>query len=171
MKKQGIIIFGANGSGKTTLGRELARVLGFVHMDIEDYYFEQSEIPCTVKRSREDCLNLLLSDIEKYRAFVLSAVTGDFGDVISQYYNFAVFLSAPKQLRIERVKRRCVEKFGEMNEQSLEFVDFVSTRSLEFIEQWSDTLSCPVICVDGTIDWRANAEYIAEQYKNNRTVD
>ena len=43
----GIIIFGANGSGKTTLGRELARILDFKHTDIEDYCFEQSEIPYT----------------------------------------------------------------------------------------------------------------------------
>ena len=177
MKKQGIIIFGANGSGKTTLGCELARILGFKHMDIEDYYFEKSEIPYTVKRSREECLNLMLADIEKHGSFVLSAVTGNFGDVISQYYKLAVRLTAPNALRVERVKRRCLEKFGEMNEQSLEFVDFVSTLSLEFIEQWSETLLCPVICVDGTKNWRANAKYIAEQCckiqhnKKNRTVD
>ena len=44
-KSHGIIVFGANGSGKSTFGRELARVLNFKHMDIEDYYFEKSEIP------------------------------------------------------------------------------------------------------------------------------
>lgn len=60
-KTHGIIIFGANGSGKTTLGRELAGLLGFRHMDIEDYYFEKSEIPYTVKRSRKDCLELMIA--------------------------------------------------------------------------------------------------------------
>ena len=49
-KPHGIIVFGANGSGKSTLGRELARVLNFAHLDIEDYYFEQSEIPYTKVR-------------------------------------------------------------------------------------------------------------------------
>ena len=47
----GIIIFGANGSGKTTLGRELANILNFKHMDIEDYHFKKSEIPYTVERN------------------------------------------------------------------------------------------------------------------------
>jgi len=42
-----IIIFGANGSGKTTLGRELACILNFKHIDIEDYCFEESEIQYT----------------------------------------------------------------------------------------------------------------------------
>lgn len=36
---KGILIFGANGSGKSTLGRELARVLNYTYMDIEDYHF------------------------------------------------------------------------------------------------------------------------------------
>jgi len=170
-KPHGIIVFGANGSGKTTLGRELARVLNFKHMDIEDYYFEKSEIPYTVERPREDCLKLMLADIEKHRSFVLSAVTGDFGDIISQYYELAVYLSAPLDTRIERIKQRSYEKFGErireggdMYEQHLSFVDFASSRSLTPIEQWAETLSCPIIHVDGTEDWRTTAARIAGQY-------
>ena len=50
-KSQGIIVFGANGSGKTTLGRELALAFNYKHMDIEDYYFEKSDIPYTKARS------------------------------------------------------------------------------------------------------------------------
>jgi shikimate kinase len=79
----GIIIFGANGSGKSTFGRELARILDCKYMDIEAYHFEESDIPYTVERSREDCLELMFADIEKYRTFVLSSVTGDFGKAIS----------------------------------------------------------------------------------------
>ena len=41
----GIILLGANGSGKTTLGRELARVLNFAHLDVEDYWFYKTSIP------------------------------------------------------------------------------------------------------------------------------
>ena len=124
----GIIIFGANGSGKTTLGREVARVLDFKHMDIEDYYFAESEIPYTVERPREERLALMLADIEKFRAFVLTAVTGDFGDVIPRFYELGVFLSAPPELRLERVKQRSynlhggrVREGGDMYEQQLRF--------------------------------------------------
>ncbi|HHY22827.1 MAG TPA: hypothetical protein GX527_01110, partial [Clostridiaceae bacterium] len=92
---RGIIVFGANGSGKSTLGRELARVLNYKYMDIEDYHFIKSEIPYTVERSREDCLNLMLTDIRKYGSFVISAVIGDFGEEITSMYDFAVFISAP----------------------------------------------------------------------------
>ena len=86
----GILIFGANGSGKSTLGRELARILGFKHIDHEDYAFEESDIPYSVERPFEKCAVLMLADIEKSNGFVLSAVTGDFGDKNESLYGLAV---------------------------------------------------------------------------------
>ena len=169
---RGIIVFGANGSGKTTLGRELARILNFKHMDIEDYSFEKSEIPYTAERSREYYIKLMFADIEKYRSFVVSAVIGDLGDTIPQFYELAVFISAPIELRMKRIEQREYDKFGErirkggdMYEQHLKFADFVGSRSLEKIEQWAKTLVCPVIRIDGTEDLRTNAANIAEQWK------
>lgn len=170
-KPHGIIVFGANGSGKTTLGRELARILGFKHMDIENYHFEESEIPYTVERSRENCLNLMLADIEKHRAFVISAVTGDFGEKIPPMYDLAVFISASKEIRMKRIEQREYEKHGErireggdMYAQHLKFVDFAASRSLSPIEQWAETLTCPVIRVDGTEDYKQTAADIADRF-------
>jgi adenylate kinase family enzyme len=174
-KPKGIIVFGANGSGKTTLGRELARILNFKHMDIEDYYFEKSEVPYTKARSREDFLNLMLADIEKYHSFVITTVIGDLGDKIPQMYEFGVYLSAPFELRMKRVKQRSIELYGErvceggdMYEQELKFFDYVASRSLSKIDEWSETLTCPIIRIDGTKDWRTNAANIAEQYLNSK---
>lgn len=170
-KMHGIIVFGANGSGKTTLGRELACILNYKHMDIEDYHFEKSEIPYTVERSYEDCLNLMLADIERHRSFVLSAVTGDFGDKIPLLYEFAVFISAPIELRMKRIGQREYERHGErihkggdMYEQHLKFVDFAASRSLARIEQWAETLVCPTIRADGTEDYKKTAANIAIRY-------
>lgn len=170
-KPIGIIVFGANGSGKTTLGRELARILNFKHMDIEAYCFEESEIPYTRPRSREDYLELMLTDIEKYRSFVISTVIGDLGDIIPKFYQLGVYISAPYELRMERVKQRSYEQHGDrileggdMYEQELRFFNFVASRPLSKIDQWAETLTCPVIRIDGTEDWRTNAAKIAEQF-------
>jgi len=167
----GIILFGVNGSGKTTLGRELARLLNYKHMDIEDYYFEKSEIPYTVARSREDCINLMIADIEKYRSFVITAVTGDFGDIIPQWYELAIHISAPLDLRLKRIEQRGYEQYGDrvleggdMYEQSQKFMNFVASRSLTTIEKWEETLICPVIHIDGKADWRTNATKIKERF-------
>ncbi|MEA5025566.1 hypothetical protein SDC9_22154 [bioreactor metagenome] len=171
---RGIIVFGANGSGKSTLGRELARILNFKYMDIEDYHFIKSEIPYTVERTREDRLNLMLADIEKSGSFVVSAVVGDFGEAISSRYNFAVCISAPLETRVERIKQRAYEQHGEriceggdMYEQHLKFVDFVASRPLSRIEQWAKTLLCPVIHIDGTKSISENTELVVEEYLHN----
>ena len=171
-KPHGIIVFGANASGKKTVGRELARILNYKHIDIIDYHFEKSEIPYTIGRPLEDCLNLMLADIKKYRSFVITAVTGDFGDVIPQFYELAVYISAPLELRMERIRKRAYEqhggrvlKGGDMYEQTQKFFDFAASRPLERIEQWAETLTCPILRIDGTEDWRINAVNIEIQYK------
>ena len=173
-KPRGIIVFGENGSGKTTLGRELARILNFKHMDHEDYAFKKSEIPYTDARSTDDCLNLMLADIEKHRSFVICACTGDFGEIIPQFYQLAVYISAPLELRLKRIEQREYDRFGDrvreggdMYEQRLKFHDFVTSRSSSRIEKWAQTLVCPVIRIDGTEAWHANAAYIAERFYND----
>jgi len=167
-----VSINGGNGSGKTTLGRELAYILDYKHIDHEDYAFEQSDIPYTVPRLHKKCVELMLTDIEKSEGFVLSAVTGDFGNEIESLYALAVYIVAPKELRIERVKQRGIERYGErvleggnMYEQQKGFVEFVAARPLSRIEQWIEALTCPVIHIDGTVDWRENAKMIAEKWR------
>lgn len=169
-KPHGIIIFGANGSGKTTIGRELARILGFKHIDHEDYAFHKSDIPYTNPRTEDECIELMLADIEKYGSFVLSAVTGDFGDEIVPLYDLAVYLNVPHDLRMERIKQREIDRFGDrvleggdMYEQQQKFHDFVASRSLERIEKWAETISCPVFRIDGAKNYKKTAIEIALQ--------
>lgn len=168
----GIIICGANGSGKTTLGKALAAALGFKHMDIEDYYFLNSDVPYSRSRPRDEMLTLMLDDIEKYEQFVLTAVNGDFGDEITSLYKMAIYLSAPLELRVERIKKRSFEKFGErmleggdMFEQESNFFEFAAARSMEKTEKWLETLRCPIIYADGTKDIADNVKIINSEWK------
>jgi adenylate kinase family enzyme len=171
----GILVFGANGSGKTTLGRALARVLRFKHMDIEDYYFRESAIPYTNPRPREDCLRLMLADIGKHRSFVLSAVTGDFGEEIASMYGLAVYITAPKEVRMRRIEQREYDRFGDrvreggdMYEQQLEFRAWAASRPLSKIDEWAQTLACPLVRVDGTKAVTENAAWIARRFYEYR---
>jgi len=169
----GIIVFGLNGSGKTTLGRELARVLNYKFLDIEAYHFEKSDIPYSMSRSREECVELMLADIEKNLSFVIASCDGNLGDTIPKFYELAVYISVPYDLRMERIKQRSYLQHGErvleggdMYEQDQEFFNFVKERSIAPIEEWAKTLSCPVVNVDGTKDWRTNALEIAKIYES-----
>ena len=171
-RPSGIIVFGANGSGKTTLARELARILNYKHIDHEDYAFNKSDIPYTDPRTSDECNDLMLADIKKHRSFVISAVTGDFGDIIPHYYDLAIHISAPLKLRLKRIEQREYERHGErvreggdMYESRIKFMGFVNSRPLEQIEQWANSLACSVISIDGTDDWHINATKIALQYQ------
>lgn len=154
---RGILVFGANGSGKTTLGRELAQAMHCKHMDIEAYHFRPSAAPYTETRPRDECIRLMLADMQRYRTFVLSAVTGDFGEPIESLYGLAVYLSAPLAVRLARIRQRADRQYGErvcaggdLYEQQRRFEAFVAARPLSGIEQWAETLTCPVMRVDGT---------------------
>ncbi|MDR1465330.1 MAG: AAA family ATPase [Oscillospiraceae bacterium] len=168
---QGILIFGANGSGKTTLARELAQMLRFNHMDIEDYAFQDATIPYSSPRPRSECITLMLDCIAAHDSFVLSSVTGAFGAEITAMYVLAVHLTAPAELRVQRVQKRAQELFGErmqpggdLAEQERKFIDFVASRSLEPIEQWAKTLVCPVVCMESTASIKEMAAEIAKRY-------
>ncbi|HEX3037653.1 MAG TPA: AAA family ATPase [Oscillospiraceae bacterium] len=167
----GIVVFGANGCGKTTLGCELARKLNIKHLDVEDYYFKESEIPYSKPRSKDTVIELMLVDIEKCDSFVLSAVTGDYGDKIGSMYKLGVFLSVPADIRLERVERRSLEQYGErvlvggdMYEQDQEFIEFVRTRNHSIIDKWVKTLACPILHLDGTKAISENIQLIIERY-------
>lgn len=152
----GILVFGLNGSGKSTLGKELALNLNFKFMDIEDYYFEDSQIPYSVPRTSEKCTKLLLSDIRKYERFVLSAVTGDLGSDVTSSLKLGVYISAPKEVRLIRIRQRSIERFGErvklggdMYDSEVAFYSMVQNRTSDKVDKWLETVSIPIIEIDG----------------------
>jgi adenylate kinase family enzyme len=168
----GIFICGLNGAGKTTLAGELARLTGFKQMDIEDYFFLPSDIPYTRSRTKEECNKLILADIKKHPKFVLSAVIGDFGNEIIGRFDAVVIVDVPREIRMERVKKRDFDRFGnrvlaggDLYEQQLKFYKKVDARSENYVENWIKTLSCPVIRVDGTSDYSGSANAILSAFR------
>lgn len=81
----GIAIVGGNGCGKTTVGKYLANLLGYKHLDAEDYFFKTSKIPYTNSRTKDEVQKLLLLDIKKNKKFILSSVNGDYGKEINAF--------------------------------------------------------------------------------------
>lgn len=166
----GIAIVGGNGSGKTTFGRYLAGLLGYRYMDVEDYYFRESDIPYTNMRTKQEVQALLLRDIKRYDSFVLSSVGGDFGEEINGYYTAILYMYAPLDIRLARVKQRATDKFGsrvlsggDMYEQEQAFLQFVANRSLEKTERWAAQMGVPVLYLDGTAPVADNGRLVKTQ--------
>jgi cytidylate kinase len=172
-KTHRIILLGANGSGKSTLGRELARALDFAHIDVEEYYFYQSDIPYTAMRPVEERNAMLLADMKKHGSFVMSGDISGWGEEFITGFDLAIFLTAPTDIRLKRIEKREHERWGDrvrnggdMYDQQQKFLKFAASRDIPQLEQKALLYSCPILHIDGkkTIDENASEiiEYIKE---------
>ena len=167
----GIIICGLNGSGKSTLGKILAEKLHFHFIDIENLYFPKtnSNYIYASPRTREDVAERLLCEIRTHENFILASVKGDYGEDISSFFQYAVLLDVPKDIRLQRVKERSFQKFGnrmlpggDLFEQEEKFFRFVESRNESTVDEWIKSLKCPVIRIDGTKPTDENVNFIVE---------
>ncbi len=164
-----IAIVGANGSGKTTLGKRLSSELEYKHMDIEDYCFKKSDIPYSKQRTREEFTPLLLADIQKYENFIFTTANCDFGDEINSFYDLIIYLKAPLDIRLERVKKRTFDlhgsrvlEGGDMFEQEQAFFRYVETRSMDKTDKFTMNTKLPVLYIDSS----KNADDYFERVKS-----
>ncbi len=164
-----IIICGGNGAGKSTLGRSLAGELGYLFLDIEDYYFAGScpDYLYGEARTKEEVGRLLLQDMRMHGKFILAATKGDYGAEAESMFTHAVYVSAPREIRIERVRNRSFGRFGsrilpggDLYDKEEQFFDMVRNRSEKELTNWIDSLSVPVIHADGTKPVAYNVEII-----------
>lgn len=165
----GIIVCGLNGAGKSTLGKALAKELNFYFIDIEDLFFPKTDPDYIYAspRTQEEVEKLLLSEVKGHENFVFASVKGDYGEAVYPYFQYAVLIYVPKDVRIQRVKNRSFQKFGnrmlsggDLYEQEERFFDLVKSRPEDTVEKWLQHLSCSVIRVDGTKPIEDNIAFI-----------
>lgn len=156
--KQGVILCGCNGSGKTTLGRMLAQELGWTFIDIEECFFPNAnpDDPYNQPNTRQEAARLLLNRARCCENFVLAAVKGNYGEEITSLYTLAVWLRADPKTRTGRIQERSLRQFGEralpggdLYEREQAFLTFAAGRDEQEVAEWLDSLSCPVIQLDG----------------------
>ena len=102
----GILICGLNGVGKSTLGKALAEKLRFHFIDNEDLYFPKTDPDYIYAspRTRAEVERLLFSEIRAHEDFVFASVKGDYGEISSPFFDYAVLIDVPRDIRIRRVK-------------------------------------------------------------------
>lgn len=171
----GIIICGLNGSGKSTLGKALAEKLHFYFIDIENLYFPKTD-PNYIyasPRTREEVEKLLFDEVKAHENFILASVKGDYGEHIYPFFQYVVLIDVVKDIRIQRVRNRSFQKFGcrmrtggDLYEQEEKFFEFVESRPENVVEEWIQSLKCPILRVDGTKSIEENVDFIIEQLQN-----
>lgn len=171
----GILVCGLNGAGKSTLGKALAKKLNFYFIDNEDLYFPKTDSHYTyaAPRSREEVEKLLLNKIKVHENFVFASVKGDYGRDVLSFFEYAILIDVPREIRIERVKNRSFQKFGnrmlsggDLYEQEELFFEFVKSRAENTVEKWIQSISCPVIRIDGMKSIEKNINFIIEKLQS-----
>ncbi len=166
-----IIVCGGNGAGKSTLGKRLAAELGWTFRDIEEYYFpiNGTDYNYSEARTKEEVSKLLLADMKEHENFILASVKGEFGFEVSELFTCAILIEVPKELRMERVRDRSNQKFGDrmlpggdLYEKEAQFFDMVEKRPEDYTTRWLETVDMPIIRVDGTCMIEANIIKIKE---------
>jgi adenylate kinase family enzyme len=171
-------IVGASGSGTTTLGLALASRLEIPHLDTDDYYWLPSDPPYREPRPREERIALLEPRLLATDSWVLSGSLVGWGDALIPYFDLVVFVSAPQQVRIARLREREVERYGpdaigpggRLHEHHREFIDWATAyddggldmRSRARHEEWLARIRCQVLRLDGTRAVTENTQAIVD---------
>ena len=175
----GIMIIGPSGSGKTTLGKIVAQKLGYPYFDVDDYIWKQNtDSPYTQMYTRDEKISRLSNDIAPYEHFVMAGSMSSFHYAFDEMFEMMVLLYVSPDIRIERVHKRAIERFGErvleggdMYEAHMRFLNdnrrYEEDGSPNMREQkeWMENMSCVKIELDGAADLEKNADIIVNNWK------
>ena len=178
--KQVIHIYGASGSGTSTLGKYICEKSGYFFMDTDDYFWEPTNPPYTVKRCLSSRMKLMREDIQRHDHVIISGSLVDWGDEFIPLFTLAIRVETDTDIRLQRLNRREREKFGsridfggDMYENHLEFIKWAASydhggmdmRSKAKHDDWQKKLICPLLFVDGNMPVSENYEIIQSNFK------
>ncbi|MGB5819794.1 MAG: AAA family ATPase [Saonia sp.] len=168
-----ILIFGASGSGTTTLGKEIEKRTAFVHLDVDDYYWEKTEPPFQKKVPLRTRNKNLKADFDKNQNVIISGSMVSWGHEWETSFDLAIFVHLNSDKRMERLKRREIERYGEKlstskktQRNSKAFLEWASQyensffngRSLKVHNDWIELLDCRVLRIDGEMELKNKTE-------------
>ncbi|MCU0451123.1 MAG: adenylate kinase [Bernardetiaceae bacterium] len=174
-----IHLFGASGTGVTTLGRALSARWGLPYFDTDDYFWEPTPVPFTVRRAPEVRDQLLASHLAPHPSWLLggSSVIA-WGEQWRTAFDLVVFLWLPPALRLARLRAREHARYGDAlrtdPDRRRQFTDFMAwaagyddgssggSRTLANHEAWLASLACPVRQIRGDTTTEERVRLVGE---------
>ena len=179
-----IHVTGGSGSGTTTLGRSIAVRHGHRNLDTDDFFWERTDPPYTVMRPKPEVTRLLGDALVPDRKqpagrWVLTGAIGAWAYEFTARFDLVVWLTLPPDVRLARLEARERAEFGsrvdpggDMEENFRAFMEWAalydtadaSLRSHTRHAEWTATLPCPVIRVDGVYTVEQTLATIEERW-------
>lgn len=160
-------VFGAAGSGVTTLGEALSKKLGIPYFDSDDYFWLKTHPPFTQRRAPIERNELLLKDLQQSKGWILGGSIINWGEDLFLNFDLVVFLYLPKEIRMERVRKREWERYGEVifenperQEQYQKFIAWaadydeasgIAGRTLKAHQLWLEKITFPILEIIGDL--------------------
>ena len=161
-----IIIFGASGTGTTTLGKSIAEKLNWIHLDADDYYWEDTDLPFQKKIQLETRNANLKTDLHNYENVIISGSLITWSTYWNTAFDLGVFLVLPKNIRMKRLWNREVDRYGEKlnTDQAIKvkakaFLEWAEKyddrtfqgRSIKLHRDWMELLDCEIVELNGDL--------------------
>lgn len=173
-----IHIFGASGSGVTTLGQTLAAALQLPYFDSDAYFWEPTHPPFILKRAPDLRNAAIRADLDKHNSWVLGGSAVNWGADVFPPFDLIVFLWLPPAIRMERLKARELERYGELiftdaqrHAQYQAFMAWagdydnctgVAGRTIKVHEQWLQQQTSRVLQIRGDLTVAERLEIVME---------
>jgi adenylate kinase family enzyme len=159
-----IHIMGASGSGVTTLGKSLSTRLQVPYYDSDFYFWVQTDPPFTLRRDPEERNLMALADLRRHDSWIFGGSVINWGAAWLQMFDLVVFLYLPHHIRMQRLHRRELTRYGAINKDFIDWAagyddDTASGRTLSAHRSWLNRLSCEVMELNGdfTVEQRLTA--------------
>jgi adenylate kinase family enzyme len=177
-----ILVFGASGSGTTTLANEISKRTVFVHLDVDSYYWKKTEPPFQEKIPLAERNEKLKADFIKNENVIISGSMVSWGKEWEAAFDLAIFLQLNGKERIDRLKKREKERYGEKlltdkktQSDSKAFLEWAKQydypkfkgRSLQIHNDWIELLSCKVLRLDGTTALNDKTDKVIAEIKSH----
>jgi len=106
-----LLITGGPGSGASTTGEAISKVLGSPWFDSDDYFHKPSDPPYQEQYSKEERSSLLHQSFAGSSSWILSGSISSW-EITDIVFSHAVVLNIGTQVRVNRLRKRERERFG-----------------------------------------------------------
>ncbi|MBV8255587.1 MAG: hypothetical protein JO154_23535 [Chitinophaga sp.] len=178
-----LYIFGASGSGVTTLGQALGLYLDIPYFDSDNYFWEATVPPFTVKRDPTIRNSMISRELKAVPEWIFGGSALNWGADVFPPFDLVVFLWIPAEIRMQRIKEREHARYGDalVNDAAMQakHADFlawaadydhntgIANRTLQVHEAWLQQMTVPVLALRGDMSLEERMEQIMAWWRSH----